>query len=112
MKTLPLLLFAFGVSGCAQAPDGASAAEPAVIRGQATMLERIKMAPGADVTVRLVDATGGAVLASTTLEDVAGPPYPFALAYDPAKVRADGRYAIDAQLRGADGNLLFATDPR
>ncbi|HWI24385.1 MAG TPA: MliC family protein, partial [Lysobacter sp.] len=48
-------------------------------------------------------------LATTTLEDVAGPPYDFALQYDPAKLRADGRYALAAVLRGADGAVLFTT---
>ena len=78
--------------------------------------ERIKMAPGADFTVQLIDDqladTPAAVIASDTYEDVAGPPYDFALAYDPAKVRPGGRYGLSAQLRGADGALLFTTDTR
>lgn len=111
MKTLPALLLVLGLSGCVQPPDDASAAEPSVLRGRAFFDERIKMAPGADVTVRLLDARGQAI-ASTTLEDVAGPPYAFALEYDPAQVGVDARHAIDATLRGADGSVLFVTEPR
>lgn len=91
------------------------AAQP-VIRGKATYLQRIKMAPGASFTVQLIDGrladTPNAVLAQTTLKDVAGPPYAFELPYDPAKLRADGAYGLLASLRGADGSLLFVTDTR
>ena len=80
------------------------------INGRAFYLERIKIAPGADFTVDLVEQQHPDVtLATTTLEDVAGPPYDFALQYDPAKLRADGRYALAAVLRGADGAVLFTT---
>jgi putative lipoprotein len=90
--------------------------ESNVIHGRADYLERIKIPPGADFTVQLIDNqladTPNAVIATTTLEDVAGPPYDFALQYDPAKIRADGQYGLNATLRGADGGLLFVTDTR
>src|SRR6478735_11120229 len=64
-------------------------------------------------TIRCVLAAClAAVLATTTLEDVAGPPYDFALQYDPAKLRQNGQYGLSATLRGADGGLLFVTDTR
>ena len=110
MKTLPALLLTLGLAACAQPPEDVAAAAPAVVRGRAFFDERLKMAPGADVTVQLLDERA-AVLATTTLEDVAGPPYEFALEYDAAKVRADGRHALDARLRAADGSLLFDTRP-
>ena len=111
MKTLPLFLLAFGLAGCAQPPDEASAAEPSVVRGRAFFDERIKMAPGADVTVQLLDEHARAI-ATTTLADVAGPPYAFALEYDATALRADGQYVLDATLRAVDGSVLFVTDPR
>ena len=90
--------------------------ESNVIHGRAFYLERIKIPPGADFTVQLIDNqladTPNAVIATTTLEDVAGPPYDFALKYDPEKVRANGQYGLSATLRGADGGLLFVTDTR
>lgn len=86
------------------------------IHGRATYLERIKIQPGAAFTVQLIDNqladTPAAVIATTTLEDVAGPPYDFALQYDPAKLRPNGQYGLSATLRGADGGLLFNTPTR
>ena len=80
------------------------------VNGRAFYLERIKIAPGADFTVHLVEQQHPDVaIATTTLEDVAGPPYEFALQYDPAKVHADGRYALTAVLRDVDGAVLFTT---
>src|SRR6478736_10176969 len=86
------------------------------IHGRATYLERIKIPPGADFTVQLIDNqladTQQAVIAETKLEDVAGPPYDFSVQYDPAKIRPNGQYGLSANLRGVDGNLLFVTDTR
>jgi uncharacterized lipoprotein YbaY/uncharacterized membrane protein len=100
-----------GAATTATAPSGDN-----VIRGRGTYLERIKIPPGADFTVQLVDNqladTQRAVIASTTLENVAGPPYSFALPYDPAKLRPGGQYGLHASLRGVDGQLLFVTDTR
>jgi len=95
------------------APMPAPAAKPAV-HGRASYRERVKMPPGADFSVRLVDLqradTPDAVVAATTLPDVAGPPYVFDLPYDPTKLRANGRYGLHAELRGPDGELWFVTD--
>lgn len=126
---LPMLAIciAFVLSGCRSASDTAaspiepSAAAPASadrnvaeIRGRATYLERVKMPPGADLVVRMIDRTqaesGRDVIAETTLEDVAGPPYDFSLRYDPAKLRGDGRYVLHAALHGPEGQLWFATE--
>src|SRR6476659_5343068 len=109
------------LAGC---PDSAPApaaqapipTESNFIHGRATYLERIKIPPGADFTVQLIDNqladTPAAVIATTTLADVAGPPYDFALQYDPAKLRPNGQYGLSATLRGADGGLLFNTPTR
>ena len=122
---LPLALLL--LAGCPQEPaatapagDAAVGGKPMstepVINGRAYYLERIKIPPGADFTVQLIDNqladTPDAVIATTTLEDVAGPPYEFALLYDPAKLRPNGQYGLSANLRGVDGNLLFVTDTR
>jgi len=91
-------------------PDQPIPTDTNFINGRAFYLERIKIAPGADFTVDLVEQQHpDATIATTTLEDVAGPPYDFALQYDPARVRTDGRYALRAVLRGADGGVLFTT---
>jgi uncharacterized lipoprotein YbaY len=103
----------------ATAGDGAmtdNAAATAVIHGRATYLQRIKIAPGASLHVQLIDSqladTPMAVLAQVTLKDVAGPPYAFALPYEPSKLRAGGMYGLHANLAAADGHLLFVTDTR
>ena len=106
------------LAGCPEtakspAADAPIPTESNFLHGRATYLERIKIPPGADFTVQLIDTqladTPNAVIATTTLEDVAGPPYDFSLQYDPAKVRATGHYALSATLRGVDGGLLFNT---
>ena len=86
------------------------------IHGRATYLERIKMPPGANLVVQLVDNqladTPQAVIASVRLDDVAGPPYEFTLPYDATKLRAGGMYGLHANLHGPDGELWFITDTR
>lgn len=113
----------FALAGCPEkaSPPGAQTEAPIptesnFIHGSAYTLERIKIPPGADFSVQLIDTqladTPQAVIAETTLEDVAGTPYNFSLQYDPSKIRANGQYALHASLRGVDGNLLFVTDTR
>jgi len=76
----------------------------AVLHGTATYRERIKMSPGADVLVQLVDLQARVgVIAMTRLEDVAGPPYRFALSYDPSRLQTGGQYQVQAELIGPDG---------
>jgi len=119
---ISLLACAAALAGCpreattARPPGQAPVADQPIptdtnfINGRAFYLERIKIAPGADFTVDLIERQHpGVVIATTTLEDVAGPPYEFALQYDPAKVHADGRYALAAVLRDVDGAVLFTT---
>lgn len=107
------------LAGCPETTPATPAADAPIptesnfIHGSAWFAERIKIAPGADFTVQLIDTqladTPNAVIATTTLEDVAGPPYDFSLQYDPAKLRPNGQYALSATLRGVEGDLLFHT---
>lgn len=103
-----------GPPGRAPADPGVGTAQPArdtVILGQATYRERVKMPPGASLTVELlaVDTATPRVLATAKRPDVAGPPIPFSLPYDGARVPAAGRYALQAELVGPDGERWFAT---
>jgi uncharacterized lipoprotein YbaY len=91
----------------------------AVVRGRATYLERMLLAPGATLDVQLIDdanadAPGAATatIASARWNDVHGPPYDFALPYDATRVHAKSRYSLRATLRDAGGHLEFATDRR
>ncbi|BCT94085.1 hypothetical protein LYSHEL_31120 [Lysobacter helvus] len=122
VRTALAAVLVASLAGCPQevppmAPaDTPMPTESNFIHGRASYLERIKIPPGADFTVQLIDNqladTPKAVIATTTLEDVAGPPYDFALQYDPAKLRPNGQYGLSATLRGADGGLLFVTGTR
>lgn len=125
-RPLPALAAFAWLAACSPSPPSAptGAARPSrvtavpepgrattgTIHGTATYPERIKLAPGADFSVQLVDAAEPhAAIAQAGLEDVAGPPYAFALRYDLARIRADRRYGLRASLRAADGTLLFDT---
>jgi len=109
------------VNGPEQRP-GVAPATPTpqtVVRGRATYLERILLAPGATLDVQLIDdasadASGAATatIASARWNDLHGPPYEFALPYDAARVDAKSRYSLRATLRDAGGHLEFATDRR
>ena len=118
MRLLLAATLAFALTGCPETTpkDAPIPTESNFIHGRAAYLERLKLPPGADFTVQLIDNqladTPNAVIATTTLEDVAGPPYEFALQYDPAKIRPNGMYGLSATLRGADGNLIFNTPTR
>ncbi|WP_395683576.1 YbaY family lipoprotein [Dokdonella sp.] len=109
------------VNGPEQRPGVASAASTpqTVVRGRATYLERILLAPGATLDVQLIDdasadASGAATatIASARWNDLQGPPYDFALPYDATHVDAKNRYSLRATLRDAGGHLEFATDRR
>lgn len=120
------IAMAAALSACQPAPKPSSDAAPtvalpetstqAVIHGRAMYLERIKMPPGADLVVQLIDNqladTPRAVIASVRLDDVAGPPYEFTLPYDADKLRPGSIYGLQASLRGPDGELWFVTDTR
>lgn len=82
-----------------------------VILGEATYRERIKMPPGASLQVELlrIDSATPLVLARVRKPDVAGPPIPFALPYDAARVDAAHRHALRAELVGPDGERWMAT---
>src|SRR3982751_2722602 len=92
---------------------------PTVVRGRATYLERILLAPGATLDVQLIDDASAdasdaatATIASARWNDLHGPPYEFALPYDATRVDAKSRYSLRATLRDAGGRLEFATERR
>lgn len=119
----PLLTSAclLGLAAC-QSPitapppaNGTSTPRPAAqIQGRASYLERIAPPPGAILSVQLVDLqladTPAAVIASADFRDLKGPPFAFALPYDPSKLRPNGMYGLHAGVRDAQGRLWFVTD--
>lgn len=127
LRTLPIaLLAACSLCACqsppSTPPDDAAAATgdsgttEATIRGSAFYREKIRLPPDVELRVQLLDNqladTQAAVLAQQTFRGMPGPPYTFALAYDPAGLRANGSYGLHAGLYAPDGELLFVTDTR
>jgi uncharacterized lipoprotein YbaY/uncharacterized membrane protein len=88
----------------------------ATIRGSAFYREKILLPPGVELRVQLIDNqladTQQAVVAQQTFRGIPGPPYAFALDYDPAKLRSNGSYGLHAGLYSPGGELLFVTDTR
>jgi len=105
------------LAGAATLLAGSAAAQPAAatgtIRGTAGYRERIALPPGAVLEVRLEDisrADAPALLvASATLVTDRQVPIPFVLAYDPARIDRNHRYAVRATL-SIDGAVRWRTD--
>lgn len=134
-RIAPALLAALACAGCqpagrtdpgvdtdAAADPRTSAAPPArpapgersagaLIVGEATYRERIRMPPGSSLTVELValDGASPATVARTRKPNAAGPPFPFSLRFETARIEAGRRYGLRAELVGPDGERWFAT---
>lgn len=106
------------VAGCQSGPSPKAVdtpAEPAVIQGQAYYLERMALPPGAMLEVRLIAEPKDAMPSTVALQQfsgLSGPPFTFALPYDPARIQAGMHYALRASLRDANGHLVFYTGSR
>jgi len=88
---------------------------PAMISGTVSYRERMALAPDDTIRVVLEDVSIADVAAPVIAEQmIAGAgkqvPIPFALTYDKGWIQDHHRYAIRAQIRAADGGLLFTTD--
>lgn len=84
-----------------------------VITGSALYRERIALPPDAVFEATLEDISRADapadVLGRTRLEPAGQPPFPFEIGYDPARIKANRRYAVRARVTQAD-RLLFTTD--
>lgn len=88
------------------APAGAS---EALLAGTVTYRQRIALPPDAVATVRLEDAAGGLVAEETVRAEGRQVPLPFALRYDPARVREGVAYTVRAEIRDGQGQTLWTT---
>ena len=111
---LALLLLVLLAAGCAtsQPPGGAAAV---TVSGTVTYLPRIALPPDAVVTVRvldvsLADAPSPTLAVSTTVTGGRQVPIPFSLDVERGQIEPRRRYAVRAEIRGADGALLWTTD--
>jgi putative lipoprotein len=114
-----LLLALAGCSGeerDAAATVGDSGKAPTVMKtltGEVLYRERIKLEPGAELLVQLLDVSrmdvAADVLASTLLPANAGPPYAFSISYDARQIDERHTYAVSARIE-ANGQLIFIND--
>jgi putative lipoprotein len=85
-----------------------------VIKGQVFYRERIMLPPGSDIEVQLQDISRAdamaTVMASVMFEADGGPPYDFAIDYDPARINPRMRYALRATVSQGDRMLFTTTD--
>ena len=93
--------------GAALALPQAATAQGASITGTAAYRERIALPPGAVLEVELVDISRADApaerIAATRVEVQGQVPIAFALPYDPARIRPERRYALQARLTAGDG---------
>jgi putative lipoprotein len=74
--------------------------------------ERMRLPPGAELTVVIEDSAradiAATVIATTTVVLAAGPPYDVVVSYDPAVLDERGRYGVRASIT-VNGRLRFAS---
>jgi putative lipoprotein len=112
MACLAILVLALG--GCTRQEDGGPSAAvlSGRIEGNALYRERMLLPPGALLEVQLQDISRpdaqATVLKSVRVELSGGPPYAFALDYDPGGINPRLRYALRATITFGD-ELMFTT---
>lgn len=134
-RSLPLLFGSAGVialltlSGCDQGKPESDSKQPTVeqqsekaeqqvLSGTVLYRERIAMPEGATLTVSLEDVSladaPSKVIAEQHIDDPGQVPVPFALRYAKEAVVHDHpmAYAVRAEIRGAEGRLLWTTTER
>ena len=107
-----LLALGLAVAACqATAPPPAPSAGvgDAALAGTVTYRQRVALPPDAVAHVRLEDAAGGLVAEETVRANGRQVPLPFALRYDPARVREGVVYTIRAEIRDGQGQTLWTT---
>lgn len=113
VAVMPALL-ACGDAGQPGAGSGNGQAEVARIEGSVFYRERMLLPPGVEVEIQLEDISRpdamATVLASVLLTPTAGPPYDFAIEYDPADIDSRMRYALRATISDGDRLLFSSTD--
>jgi putative lipoprotein len=104
------LSLSIGMGACNTPQTSAGSSQVEV---EASFRERLALAPGVRLEASLLDVSradaAAASIGKTVLEDVGQPPYRLAIAYDPAAIVANHRYAVRVVLM-KDTRLLFTTD--
>jgi putative lipoprotein len=116
------VLAAAALVGCQPAEEAqeeddapsASAASEGVLAGTVLYRERMALPPGATIEVRLqdvsiADAPAVVIAEQTIAAEGRQVPIPFELRYATDRIEPNHRYGVRAEIRAADGNLLFTT---
>lgn len=109
-----VLLVACGGEQNAGGTQGAGESAMARIEGAVFYRERIMLPPGIRVAVQLEDISRAdamaTVMATVEMTPEGGPPYPFAIDYDTARIDPRMRYALRATITRDDTLLFTNTD--
>ena len=99
------------VTGCATAQPPAAKSQ---VTGTVTYRERIMLPPDAQIKVTLadtslMDAPAKVIDTQVIPASAGGPPFKFALNFDPATIVPNHTYSVSARIE-VDGKLRFITD--
>jgi putative lipoprotein len=94
-------------------PAGSASAGAATVSGSVVLRDSATLPGGAEIVVRLEDISradaAAKLLGQTRFRPAGGPPWPFAVRYDPARIEPRGRYRVAARIT-AGGRLTHVTD--
>ena len=94
--------------------DLAAAGSAARVEGTVIYRERMLLPPGAEVEVQLQDISKAdalaSVIATVLFTPEGGPPYHFAIDYDPARIDQRLRYALRATISVGEQLMFSSTD--
>jgi putative lipoprotein len=83
------------------------------LTGSVWYRERIALPPDSIIKVSLQNVArqdaAAELIASQAIDAQGGPPWPFELRYDKARIEAQGRYVLRASIESASGRLLFSS---
>ncbi len=107
-------LFAAAGCGTEEPANGGEAEAVKQIVGEVFYRERMLLPPGSELEIQLQDVSRAdapaSVLATVMMTPEGGPPYPFSIDYDPARIDERMRYALRATIRREDRLLFTNTD--
>ena len=115
-RPLGLITALLVMAGCGGSGPGSEGEAGAVkqIVGSVVYRERMLLPPGSELEIQLQDVSRAdapaSVLATVMITPEGGPPYPFTIDYDPARIDARMRYALRATIRREDRLLFTNTD--
>lgn len=117
MRHAPMILpAALVLAACAATPGPNASTGMTTVSVTSTYRERIMLPPGHVLTVRIEDVSladaPAVVLAETRKPLEGGPPYAVTLGVPTGQIDPRHTYAARADIRDADGRLVFVTDTR